>query len=97
MLDNVNCYIRLDEVFQGEFPFDQIKVMNNTNECLMECLVPVTKSVRHIKEKKKISLYLQGACTLWSLSPNIAKNPVRFLQHCKKVCGWEDCVLISIS
>lgn len=54
MLDNVNCYIRLDEVFQGEFPFDQSKVMNNTNECLMECLVPVTKSVRHIKEKKKL-------------------------------------------
>ena len=56
MWGDVNCYIRLDEVFQGEFPFDQSKAINNTNECLMECQVPVTKSMRHIKEKKLISI-----------------------------------------
>lgn len=56
MWGDVNCYISLDEVFQGEFPFDQSKAINNTNECLMECQVPVTKSMRHIKEKKLISI-----------------------------------------
>lgn len=56
-----------------------------------------SNKVNETHKGKKINLYLQGACTLCGLSPKSAKKTVRFLQRCKQVCGWEDCVLISIS